>query len=1175
MTSVLSTAALLGAEPVPVNVLRDGQQPDVLVVERHSVPPPTANPLPREITANPATAQLPNIFAVQKTAAPIPVIVNSPPQSSPSRTPYSEVQLLPPPGTSPEIQETFTMSNVPMQQLEQTLRSVLQHHLVHVSPGHYRVSVERKLPNGVPPQILHCTLELDYPNKRVVLSGEQQICGQMIRLVHSMDQLMPTGSERQILSTRNINPVSLTRILETNRVPTGKARYLQPPDTPRNNVSEIQPVPQLEFRPETTAPKRVIPPEPAKVLFPVPADLPPLSYRTYGPPAASQVIQQVAYQAELPADAGGAAFSPDAAGAGKDAMEVVTDFRYQILPDLDVLIIDATGAEVARFKDMIDQIAELSKNARPDIEIYPLKYVNCISLNYVITQLYVDVFKTRQGTVRFLPMVNPNAILLVGWGDSMIAAKDLIKSLDQPVADEHSLLKVIKLKHASAQYLVTTLRGAFPPLAAGSSANAFAPRLQLFADTRTNSLIVQAGQNDMRDIEKLIAEIDVAETQAKLQIRQFKAKHTLASDLANKLTQSISAGVSGIQGKTASLELLIETEKGKKIVDSGLLTDVKITAHDPTNTVIVTGPERCMNLIEELLKVIDSPSATAVVKVFPILYGDAKSMIMTLRELLPTQLAGETGPKLPGAKDEEALVPVRFAVDSRTNCILAVGAEGDLKIIEAMLYSLDREDQQTRKNYVYMLKSMQAEAVATAINEYIRSKRIIQQNAPGVISPYQQIESEIIVIPEMVSNSLIVSATSRYYDEVLELIKEIDQPPPQVVIQVLIGEVTLGNSKEFGAEFGIQDSLLFDRSTFSNIAQGTRTITQTLADGTKTVVEEPVITNGSVSPGWMFNENPKTSLSTGYNTNSSATAGNVGSQLLTNFGTGRVGAETGFGGMVFSANSDAVSVMIRALQENNRLEILSRPQIMAMNNQESMIHVGQKVPRIGGVSLTNYGSQSNVEEEKVGLMLTVKPSISPDGNIVMMVVAEKSSVGTEAEGVVVANTNEGVIRSPKINTINALTMISAADNETVVLGGLIQTTNQDLTRKVPLLGDIPVVGRLFRYDYKRCARSELLIILTPRIVRDKSDMEAIKQIEAARMNWCLAGVSKLYGDIGTYTVIDKEPYTGDAPVIHPEAVKEGDLKPLKDVPVPKLPPKQQQQQPLKLAPMQPPVPPKN
>jgi Flp pilus assembly secretin CpaC len=135
-----------------------------------------------------------------------------------------------------------------------------------------------------------------------------------------------------------------------------------------------------------------------------------------------------------------------------------------------------------------------------------------------------------------------------------------------------------------------------------------------------------------------------------------------------------------------------------------------------------------------------------------------------------------------------------------------------------------------------------------------------------------------------------------------------------------------------------------------------------------------------------------------------------------------------------------------------------------------------------------------------------------------------------------------------------MTQISAADNETVVLGGLISKENQELQRKVPLLSDIPILGKLFRYDYNKCRRSELLVILTPRIVRDKNDMEHIKQIETARMSWCLGNVAQIYGDIGTYNTVAQEPYTGDAVVEFPEAVDMENLTPVTNEPTPKLAP---------------------
>ncbi|MCL2745392.1 MAG: hypothetical protein FWE67_16250, partial [Planctomycetaceae bacterium] len=687
-------------------------------------------------------------------------------------------------------------------------------------------------------------------------------------------------------------------------------------------------------------------------------------------------------------------------------------------------------------------------------------------------------------------------------------------------------------------------RGVFPRPSLQNSG--FAPRVEFFADSRTNSIIVQAGPNDMKEIMRIVADIDVLESTVKLLLKQFQLKKTIAADLATVLNTAIQPGITGTPDrKMASIQTFIETEKGKHMIESGIMSDVKVTANPQTNTLIVTAPENAMPLMEALIQMLDVPSPVAEVKMFQILYGDADSLVSTLRALLPTQIEGTTGPQLPGSSSDETTIPIRFAVEKRTNTILAVGSEGDLKVVEGLLYSIDREDPQQRKETVYMLRSMLAKDAAVAINEYLTSKRRIRQESPGVISAFQQIEQEVIIIPENINNALIISATPKCYDEIMELIKEIDQAPPQVLIQVLIAEVSLGNQKEFGAEFGIQDSLLFNRSTFNNIAQATRKITQTAADGTMTVIEEPFILNGTANPGWLFNENPSSSLNNGYNSNSARTAGNVGSQLLTNFATGRVGAETGFGGMVFSANSDAVSIMIRALHETNKLEVLSSPRIMAMNNQQALIHVGQTVSLPTGTSNTTYGESVNVSPEDVGLMLMIMPTISPEGNIVMQVTATKSKISADP-GTVIGFASGQPVRSPIIDKINAQTMISAANNETVVLGGLISKETQNLHRKVPLLGDIPIVGKLFSYKYDKCKRSELLVILTPRIIRDKNDVEEVKQIEAARMNWCLRDVAELHGDIGAYNTISEQPYTGNAMIIMPESIGTDSLVPLNE-----------------------------
>ena len=129
--------------------------------------------------------------------------------------------------------------------------------------------------------------------------------------------------------------------------------------------------------------------------------------------------------------------------------------------------------------------------------------------------------------------------------------------------------------------------------------------------------------------------------------------------------------------------------------------------------------------------------------------------------------------------------------------------------------------------------------------------------------------------------------------------------------------------------------------------------------------------------------------------------------------------------------------------------------------------------------------------------------------------AERSEVGPEAEGIPIFVGIAGdVIRSPRINSTVAETTVSAANGQTIVLGGLLTKAKSETHRRVPLLADIPILGHLFRYDNVQSRRTELLIIMTPHVLRTREDAELFKQIEASRMSWCLADVIKMHGESG-------------------------------------------------------------
>ncbi|MEA1952486.1 MAG: hypothetical protein U9N87_13990, partial [Planctomycetota bacterium] len=229
-----------------------------------------------------------------------------------------------------------------------------------------------------------------------------------------------------------------------------------------------------------------------------------------------------------------------------------------------------------------------------------------------------------------------------------------------------------------------------------------------------------------------------------------------------------------------------------------------------------------------------------------------------------------------------------------------------------------------------------------------------------------------------------------------------------------------------------------------------------------------------------------------------------------------------------------VSALIRALSACRRLKVLSRPQIMTMDNEKAQIVVGEDVPFISDSSCTSFGQSSNIEYREVGLILTVTPRVSAEGFVVMEIVATNSKVGPIDEGIPVSVSGGEVIKSPRIEMISAQTVVNSMSGQTVVMGGLIIEDDQQIERRVPVLSSIPVVGCLFKYEQQIHNRKELLIILTPRIVNSTDEANRIARIEASRLHWCRIDVQRLHGGYGGDRFF-ASPGIGDGPqVIYPD-----------------------------------------
>ncbi len=849
---------------------------------------------------------------------------------------------------------------------------------------------------------------------------------------------------------------------------------------------------------------------------------------------------------------------PFAAGSNSDEGDpgetaLLGPVQVQFVEGLDIILIRGNKRDVERVMAIINRIEQVSAETVPAIEVLPLKHVESQAMARLLERVYTQVLGARSGSLSITPLGKPNSLLLVGRPENVRTAIDLVKRIDVPV-EPTTRFEVFPLEYAVAGD-VKQIIDAFLAEQEGEddedvSSGALRPKAMVVSDFRTNSLFVNAGPRDLAEIAALVREIDVNRGAAVDEVRIFPLKNTLASELADVLRTAVLAreegqtqeGGTALSARVSALRFVTIDPENQRRLESGVLSNIRVAADTQANSLVVTAPSDSMDLIAALIEQLDQvPDAEAEIKVFTIVNGDAVSLAAMLGELFGTGEDDDDGPALRAG--ENSLVRLQFSVDERTNSIIAAGSQADLAVVYAILLQLDASETRQRRTEVYRLKNSPAEEVAIALNEWLRTEREAEVAAELAISPFEQIEREVVIVPELVSNSLIVSATPRYFEEIANLVDELDERPPMVVIQVLIAEVRLNDTDEFGVELGLQDSILFDRSVidldgFQTIE--TTTIEQSAGGANVQTVQQNIV-NAPIVPGFNFNNQ---TLGSNASDSSLATAGTVAAQGLSNFALNRINPELGFGGFVFSASSSSVSALLRALQENRRLEVLSRPQITALDNQLAIVQVGQRVPRVANTQISTFGQTNTVVYEDVGIILQVQPRVSPDGMVVMNVEATKSKVGSEAEGIPIFTGVDGsVVRAPRIDQIFARSTVAAASGQTIVLSGLLAKESFDVHRRVPIIADIPLLGDLFRYDAVTEQRSELLIVMTPRVIRNEQDAEMVKQVESSRMSWVLCDVVNLHGPSGLRSRCD-EWTAADSESVYPTHVPvEGEFVP--------------------------------
>ncbi|MEZ6143149.1 MAG: secretin N-terminal domain-containing protein [Zavarzinella sp.] len=572
-----------------------------------------------------------------------------------------------------------------------------------------------------------------------------------------------------------------------------------------------------------------------------------------------------------------------------------------------------------------------------------------------------------------------------------------------------------------------------------------------------------------------------------------------------------------------------------------------------------------MALLMALVDDLDVPSAaSAQINIYTLKKADAVLTANLIQQLFfgATQGAGGLGggaanrPLLtltgqPGVSAN--LINLQITVDERSNSIIVAGSQNDLDAIAAIIARLEDSAVDLRGNHVIKLRNAGAADVANVLQTYLNNSLSVIQSG-NQLSGFQQIQRNIVIAAEPVTNNLLISATPQAYAAILPIINQLDAQPLQVSIEVMIAEVVLNNSEDFGVEIGLQSPVLFSRGLVPALGN-----VFSAANGGTLVPGVTVNTTGTdvVNP---FGFNTTNAVSQPSITNS----GVVGFQGLTNYGVGRVG-QAGVGGFVFSAASDTVNVLVRALKLQGRIDTVLRPTITTLDNQVGQVFVGQDFPYTTGSQATALGTlQQTIDRVLLGTTLRVTPRINPDGKILMRV---DPSVSSPQDSLIPLGNG---LFATAFNLQQISTTVLVGDGETMVLGGLISKSDSRFESKVPWLGDLPYVGTLFRFRTQEQVKRELLFIMTPHIIRNSADSERLLMEEARKMNWRLQEIDKIYsgptsglGDRVPGEIVPSESWVQpqapgmEQPLTLPKPLPEGEIPPASPstpgIEVPKLP----------------------
>jgi len=498
----------------------------------------------------------------------------------------------------------------------------------------------------------------------------------------------------------------------------------------------------------------------------------------------------------------------------------------------------------------------------------------------------------------------------------------------------------------------------------------------------------------------------------------------------------------------------ISAEEVNRTFRSLIPANARLIPYEQTNTIIVTDTGSNIAKLAKMLEILDVEGYDAGIEVVPVKFASAAELAKLIDGLIPgsagaggagaPRFGGGGGGRFSARRTKEGGIINTIIADERTNTLIVHANTKGADQVRMLVAKLDQRNPSTTgggKVHVVYLQFADSEQIANTLNNFSsQAGSKIGGSIPGAgtgtgANPIANslFEGSIKIASDKATNSLVITASPADFVTVQRVINRLDIPRDQVYVEVVIMEIGINRNFEYSA----------------NLIAPTSGLGSVVNTDLSSFLTAPLAATGAI------------------------------------FGLQAGGSNT------INMNGQTIPVsniqgLVRAIQGHTNANILATPQIIALDNTEANFESSEKIP-VSNSTVTSTGVVSNnITKEPVSLSIKIKPQINKVTNFVKMDVSTKLS---EIQDANVPKNLQGSAFATLERT--ASTTVIVGDSDTVVLGGLIRTNTSETVNKIPILGDIPLLGWLFRAKTTKSLKSNLVILMTPHIVRQYEKIRSI------------------------------------------------------------------------------------